>query len=227
MNAYDSIERGAADECEPLRGRRPRTFTLTQLLVACGAVCGCTLAATTAVNTHLAEHPPPRTPNEHPPPRYDDRYDGNHHIETIGCQANLEKAEMQMRLLLKKAEMQIEAAAQTEVDDLKKPIDDLATTLRDMQGKRESAVKRGAREQGESLAKAAAQTEADDLKKPIDAMAAILKNMQGVAESAVKRSHEDIQLSSGFNIKPGYQADRGPRNADPKFPNGEWHEHGE
>merc|ERR1711981_1296589 len=54
MTAYDSIERGAADECEPLRGRRPRTFTLTQLLVACVAVCGCTLAATTAVHTHLA-----------------------------------------------------------------------------------------------------------------------------------------------------------------------------
>merc|ERR1712072_1076295 len=54
MTAYDSIERGAADECEPLRGRRSRTFTLTQLLVACVAVCGCTLAATTAVHTHLA-----------------------------------------------------------------------------------------------------------------------------------------------------------------------------
>merc|ERR1712072_1353070 len=54
MTAYDSIERGAADECEPLRGRRPRTFTFTHLLVACVAVCGCTLAATTAVNTHLA-----------------------------------------------------------------------------------------------------------------------------------------------------------------------------
>ena len=51
MTAYDSIERGAADECEPLRGRRPRTFTLTQLLVACGAVCVCAIAATTAVNT--------------------------------------------------------------------------------------------------------------------------------------------------------------------------------
>jgi Fe2+ transport system protein B len=52
MNAYDSIERGAADECEPLTGRRPRTFTLTQLLVACVAVSCCTLAATTVVNTH-------------------------------------------------------------------------------------------------------------------------------------------------------------------------------
>ena len=52
MNAYDSIERGAADECEPLTGRRPRTFTLTQLLVACGAVCVCAIAATTVVSTH-------------------------------------------------------------------------------------------------------------------------------------------------------------------------------
>ena len=51
MTAYDSIERGAADECEPLRGRRPRTFTLTPLLVACGAVCVCAIAATTVVNT--------------------------------------------------------------------------------------------------------------------------------------------------------------------------------
>ena len=54
MTAYDSIERGAADECEPLRGRRSRTFTLTQLLVACGAVCVCAIGATTVVNTHLA-----------------------------------------------------------------------------------------------------------------------------------------------------------------------------
>ena len=54
MTAYDSVERGAADECEPLRGRRPRTFTLTQLLVACGAVCVCSIAATTAVNTPRA-----------------------------------------------------------------------------------------------------------------------------------------------------------------------------
>ena len=52
MTAYDSVERGAADECEPLRGRRPRTFTLTQLLVACVAVCVCSIAATTAVNSH-------------------------------------------------------------------------------------------------------------------------------------------------------------------------------
>ena len=52
MTVYDSIERGAADECKPLTGRRPRTFTLTQLLVACVAVCGCTLAATTVVNNN-------------------------------------------------------------------------------------------------------------------------------------------------------------------------------
>merc|ERR1711981_1205990 len=45
---------GAADECEPLRGRRSRAFTLTHLLVACGAVCVCAIAATTVVNTHLA-----------------------------------------------------------------------------------------------------------------------------------------------------------------------------
>ena len=48
MTAYDSIERGAADEDER---RRPRTFTLTHLLVACVAVCVCSIGATTAV-TH-------------------------------------------------------------------------------------------------------------------------------------------------------------------------------
>ena len=53
MTVYDSIERGAADECKPLTGRRSRTFTLTHLLVACGAVCVCAIAATTVVNTHL------------------------------------------------------------------------------------------------------------------------------------------------------------------------------
>merc|ERR1712072_408753 len=53
MTVYDSIERGAADECEPLRGRRPRTFTLTRLLVACVAVGVCAIGATTVVNTHL------------------------------------------------------------------------------------------------------------------------------------------------------------------------------
>ena len=190
MTAYDSIERGAADECEPLRGRRPRTFTLTQLLVACVAVCGCTLAATTAVNTHRGYEY-----EDHRKLGWDmmDMKDliGQH--DASGCQANL-----------KKAEMQIKAAAQTEVDDLKKPIDDLATTLRDMQGKRESAVKRSlerslerSREQIESQVRAAAQTEADDLKKPIDAMAAILKNMQGVAESAAKRSHSAAKFPTG------------------------------
>ncbi len=49
MNAYDSIERGVVDEGER---RRPRTFTLTQLLVACVAVSCCTLAATTVVDSH-------------------------------------------------------------------------------------------------------------------------------------------------------------------------------
>ena len=53
MTAYDSIERTAADECEPLRGRRSRTFTLTRLLVACVAVGVCAIGATTVVNTHL------------------------------------------------------------------------------------------------------------------------------------------------------------------------------
>jgi hypothetical protein len=57
MTAYDSIERGAADECEPLRGRRSRTFTLTQLLVACGAVCVCAIGATMFVNTRLETTP--------------------------------------------------------------------------------------------------------------------------------------------------------------------------
>ena len=51
---YDSIERGTADECERVRGRRSRTFTLTHLLVACGAACVCAIAATTVVNTKLA-----------------------------------------------------------------------------------------------------------------------------------------------------------------------------
>ena len=54
MTAYDSIERGAADEDER---RRPRTFTLTHLLVACGAVCVCAIAATTVVNTRLETTP--------------------------------------------------------------------------------------------------------------------------------------------------------------------------
>ena len=49
MTVYDSIEHDG----EPLRGRRSRTFTLTQLLVACGAVGVCAIGATTALNTHL------------------------------------------------------------------------------------------------------------------------------------------------------------------------------
>ena len=52
MTVYDSIERGAADECEPLTGRRPRTFTLTRLLVACVAVGVCAIGATMVVSTH-------------------------------------------------------------------------------------------------------------------------------------------------------------------------------
>jgi hypothetical protein len=58
MTACDAVERGAADECEPLRGRRPRTLTLTRsLVVSVVAACGCALAVATAVNTHLARHP--------------------------------------------------------------------------------------------------------------------------------------------------------------------------
>ena len=49
MTTYDSVECGADDEGDR---RRPRTFTLTQLLVACVAVCACTLGAMTMVNTH-------------------------------------------------------------------------------------------------------------------------------------------------------------------------------
>merc|ERR1712164_112010 len=94
MTAYDSIERGAADECEPLRGRRPRTFTLTHLLVACGAVCVCAIAATTVVDTHLAN--------------FDEDYQGGAQLgqpliqgdltilegkpSRIDCQADLKKA---------------------------------------------------------------------------------------------------------------------------------------
>ena len=89
MNAYDSIERGAADECEPLTGRRPRTFTLTQLLVACGAVCLCAIAATTAVNTHLVS-------------THEDYPEGAQlglkgAPSASGCQANLEKAEIRLK----------------------------------------------------------------------------------------------------------------------------------
>jgi len=48
MTTYDSIERDAADVVER---RHRRTFTLAQLLVACVAVCCCTLAATTVGST--------------------------------------------------------------------------------------------------------------------------------------------------------------------------------
>ena len=74
MNAYDSIERGAADECEPLRGRRPRTFTLTQLLVACVAVCVCSIAATTAVHRLSQEEPPDIEPRPDPPEPLDEPF---------------------------------------------------------------------------------------------------------------------------------------------------------
>ena len=47
MDMYDAIEHGADDRVE----RRPRTFTLSQLLVACVAVFCCALAVTTIVNT--------------------------------------------------------------------------------------------------------------------------------------------------------------------------------
>ena len=58
MTARYAVERGAADECEPLMGRRRRTLTLARSLVVCVvAACGCALAVTTAVNTHsLARH---------------------------------------------------------------------------------------------------------------------------------------------------------------------------
>ena len=90
MTAYDSIERGAADECEPLRGRRPRTFTLTQLLVACVAVCGCTLATTTVVKTHLAN--------------FDEEKNLEGKPSRIDCQADLKKAVAALADLHSKAE---------------------------------------------------------------------------------------------------------------------------
>ena len=74
MTVYDSIERGAADECEPLRGRRPRTFTLTQLLVACVAVCVCSIAATTAVHRLSQEEPPDIEPRPDPPEPLDEPF---------------------------------------------------------------------------------------------------------------------------------------------------------
>ena len=49
MTAYDSIERGAADGCEQ---RRPRRFTLTDMLVACVAVGVCAIATMTVVHRH-------------------------------------------------------------------------------------------------------------------------------------------------------------------------------
>ena len=47
MDTYDAIEHGADDGVE----RRPRTCTLSRLLVACVAVFCCALAVTTIVNT--------------------------------------------------------------------------------------------------------------------------------------------------------------------------------
>ena len=71
---YDSIERGAADECKPLTGRRPRTFTLTQLLVACVAVCVCSIAATTAVHRLSQDEPPDIEPRPDPPEPLDEPF---------------------------------------------------------------------------------------------------------------------------------------------------------
>ena len=64
MTTYDSIERDAADVVER---RHRRTFTLTQLLVACVAACCCALAATTVGSTHregwgFIRRPAPRRP---------------------------------------------------------------------------------------------------------------------------------------------------------------------
>ena len=47
MDMYDAIEHGADDGVE----RRPRTCTLSRLLVACVAVGVCAIAATMVVNT--------------------------------------------------------------------------------------------------------------------------------------------------------------------------------
>ena len=71
MNAYDSIERGVVDEGER---RRPRTFTLTQLLVACVAVCVCSIAATTAVHRLSQEEPPDIEPRPDPPEPLDEPF---------------------------------------------------------------------------------------------------------------------------------------------------------
>jgi len=51
MTTYDSIEGDALAESER-DGRRSWTFTTTQLLVACVAVCACTLASVTVVRNH-------------------------------------------------------------------------------------------------------------------------------------------------------------------------------
>ena len=77
MNAYDSIERGAADECEPLRGRRPRTFTLTQLLVACVAVGVCSKNCSSRRRrpcTASQEEPPDIEPRPDPPEPLDEPF---------------------------------------------------------------------------------------------------------------------------------------------------------
>merc|ERR1712072_63710 len=170
MNAYDSIERGAADECEPLTGRRPRTFTLTQLLVACGAVCVCAVGATTVVNTHRA--------SEGALPDHADHvgahWGSNYSIETMLDMHERMHERMHEQLTtcenkLAEREAELKAAAQTEAAAVKKAIDATAANLRDMEGMAESAVKRANLEQAGIQIKAAAQTEADDLKKAIDA----------------------------------------------------------
>ena len=71
MNTYDSIERGVVDEGER---RRPRTFTLTQLLVACVAVCVCSIAATAAVHRLSQEEPPDIEPRPDPPEPLDEPF---------------------------------------------------------------------------------------------------------------------------------------------------------
>merc|ERR1711981_1209896 len=110
MTVYDSIERGAADECEPLRGRRPRTFTLTQLLVACGAVCVCAVGATTVVKTHLAnfdEDYPGGAQLGQPKPElmnFDEEKNLEGKPSRIDCQADLKKAVAALADLHSKAE---------------------------------------------------------------------------------------------------------------------------
>ena len=116
ITMYDSVERGAADECEPLRGRRPRTFTLTQLLVACGAVCLCAIAATTAVNTHLVS-------------THEDYPEGAQlglkgAPSASGCQANLEKAEIRLKkyeATLRDVEKMVESTVEPEPEPEPEP----------------------------------------------------------------------------------------------------------